>query len=83
MTERGTPGAQGAGAGINAVVIKKTLRGCTALTLALALVPLVTAAAPARALEAVPLADAVELLPVVMEDRTGYTRSSFKHWTPD
>lgn len=54
------------------------MRGCTAL--ALTLVPLVTAAAPARALEAVPLADAIERLPVAVEDRTGYTRTSFKHW---
>ncbi|TXS48255.1 hypothetical protein [Streptomyces sp. t39] len=27
-----------------------------------------------------PLADAVELLPVVVEDRAGYIRTSFKHW---
>ncbi|MBM9624746.1 HNH endonuclease family protein [Streptomyces zhihengii] len=59
-------------------MITNLLRGITALTLALA--PL-TIAAPAQALETVPLADAVELLPVVVEDRTGYTRSSFKHWT--
>ncbi|MET9110337.1 HNH endonuclease family protein [Streptomyces zhihengii] len=59
-------------------MIKNLARGFTAL--ALTLVPLITTAAPARALEAVPLADAVELLPVATEDRTGYTRSSFRHW---
>ncbi|MEW2556977.1 HNH endonuclease family protein [Streptomyces zhihengii] len=59
-------------------MINKTLRGCTAL--ALALVPLITATAPARALEAAPLADAIELLPLAVEDRTGYARNSFKHW---
>ncbi|TXS52757.1 HNH endonuclease family protein [Streptomyces sp. t39] len=58
-------------------MITNLVRGLTALTLALA--PLTTAA-PAQALETVPLADAVELLPVVVEERTGYTRTSFKHW---
>ncbi|MCX4826011.1 HNH endonuclease family protein [Streptomyces sp. NBC_01142] len=60
-------------------MIKNLLRGFSALALALALVPL-TAPAPAQAAEVTTLADAVGLLPVVAEDRTGYARTSFKHW---
>ncbi|TXS52760.1 hypothetical protein [Streptomyces sp. t39] len=56
-------------------MITNLVRGLTALTLA----PLTTAT-PAQAMETVPLAHAVELLPVVPEDRTGYIRTSFKHW---
>ncbi|MFB8022947.1 HNH endonuclease family protein [Streptomyces rubiginosohelvolus] len=54
--------------------------------LSLALVPLLSfpvahAAAPAASLaEVTTLADAVGLVKVTEEDRTGYTRSSFKHW---
>ncbi|MER7854025.1 HNH endonuclease family protein [Streptomyces bacillaris] len=51
--------------------------------LSLALVPLLSAPAAqaaAPAPEVTPLADAVGLVNVTEEDRTGYTRSSFKHW---
>lgn len=67
-------------------MIKNFLRGFGALSLAL--VPLV-ASAPAqaaqaphsmRAAEVTTLAHAVGLVTVDDENRTGYTRSSFKHW---
>ncbi|MFF3974832.1 HNH endonuclease family protein [Streptomyces rubiginosohelvolus] len=54
--------------------------------LSLALVPLLSspaahAAAPAAPVaEVTTLADAVGLVKVTEEDRTGYTRSKFKHW---
>ncbi|MFL3871337.1 HNH endonuclease family protein [Streptomyces bacillaris] len=51
--------------------------------LSLALVPLLSAPAAqaaAPAPEVTMLADAVGLVKVTEEDRTGYTRSSFKHW---
>ncbi|XXZ53126.1 HNH endonuclease family protein (plasmid) [Streptomyces cavourensis] len=50
--------------------------------LSLALVPLLSAPAAqaAPAPEVTMLADAVELVNVTEENRTGYTRSSFKHW---
>ncbi|MGQ4339921.1 HNH endonuclease family protein [[Kitasatospora] papulosa] len=46
---------------------------------ALTLVPLL-AAAPVQAAEVTTLADGVRALPVAAESRTGYQRSSFKHW---
>jgi hypothetical protein len=68
-------------------VTKNLLRGFGALSLAL--VPLLastTAHAASlsqglRAAEVTTLADAVGLVPVDEEDRTGYTRSAFRHWT--
>ncbi|MFH9216091.1 HNH endonuclease family protein [Streptomyces globisporus] len=62
-------------------MIKNLVRG-SALSLALALVPLVSPAAHAAApvAEVTTLADAVGLVKVTEEDRTGYTRSKFKHW---
>ncbi|MEV7060989.1 HNH endonuclease family protein [Streptomyces microflavus] len=61
-------------------MIKNLLRGFSALSLAL--VPLLSspAALAAPAAEVTTLADAVGLVKVVEEDRTGYSRSSFKHW---
>ncbi|MFG3193540.1 hypothetical protein [Streptomyces omiyaensis] len=50
------------------------LRASTALLLALAPLTLPTPAG------AVPLADAVERIPLADESRTGYTRDSFRHW---
>lgn len=63
-----------------AVVIKNIARVCSALSLAL--VPLLSAPAAqaAPAPEVTTLADAVGLVKVTEEDRTGYSRSSFKHW---
>ncbi|MFG2768681.1 HNH endonuclease family protein [Streptomyces rubiginosohelvolus] len=62
-------------------MIKNFARGFGALSLAL--VPLLSSPA-AQAAAPVPevtmLADAVGLVKVTEEDRTGYTRSSFKHW---
>ncbi|MGW1812004.1 HNH endonuclease [Streptomyces sp. NPDC002125] len=64
-------------------MIKNLLRGSVP---ALALVPLV-AGAPAQAAPApgpavvTTLADAVGLVKVVEENRTGWTPSAFKHWT--
>ncbi|MEU6937040.1 HNH endonuclease family protein [Streptomyces rubiginosohelvolus] len=67
-------------------MIKNCLRGFGALSLIL--LPLV-ASAPAQAApapqgrpvaEVTTLADAVGLVTVADENRTGYTRSSFKHW---
>jgi hypothetical protein len=62
------------------VVIKNLVRGFSVLSLALA--PLLSAPAvqAAPAAEVTTLADAVGLVQVTEEDRTGYTRSSFKHW---
>ncbi|MFH9118574.1 HNH endonuclease family protein [Streptomyces globisporus] len=62
-------------------MIKNLVRG-SALSLGLALVPLVSPAAHAAApvAEVTTLADAVGLVKVTEEDRTGYTRSKFKHW---
>ncbi|WP_097967625.1 HNH endonuclease family protein [Streptomyces sp. or20] len=61
-------------------MIKNFVRGFSALSLAL--VPLLSAPAAqaAPAAEVTTLADAVGLVQVTEEDRTGYTRSSFKHW---
>ncbi|WP_198544792.1 MULTISPECIES: HNH endonuclease family protein [unclassified Streptomyces] len=61
-------------------MIKNLVRGFSALSLAL--VPLLSAPAAqaAPAAEVTTLADAVGLVQVTEEDRTGYTRSSFKHW---
>ncbi len=62
------------------MVIKNLLRGFSALSLAL--VPLLSspAALAAPTAEVTTLADAVGLVKVVEEDRTGYTRTKFKHW---
>lgn len=58
-------------------MIKNALRGLAAA----ALVVLPLAAAPsAHAAETVPLATAVDRLPVGTESREGYQRTSFKHW---
>ncbi|MFB8352478.1 HNH endonuclease family protein [Streptomyces niveus] len=61
-------------------MIKNLVRGFSALSLAL--VPLLSAPAAqaAPSAEVTTLADAVGLVQVSAEDRTGYTRSSFKHW---
>ncbi|MFG2767446.1 HNH endonuclease family protein [Streptomyces rubiginosohelvolus] len=61
-------------------MIKNFVRGFGALSLAL--IPLLSAPAAqaAPAAEVTPLADAVGLVQVTEEDRTGYTRSKFKHW---
>ncbi|MER6194904.1 HNH endonuclease family protein [Streptomyces cyaneofuscatus] len=61
-------------------MIKNLLRGFSALSLAL--VPLLSspAALAAPTAEVTTLADAVGLVKVTEEDRTGYSRSSFKHW---
>ncbi|MFF5893981.1 HNH endonuclease family protein [Streptomyces globisporus] len=61
-------------------MIKNLARGLGALSLAL--VPLLSAPAAQAAptAEVTTLADSVGLVEVAEEDRTGYTRSSFKHW---
>ncbi|MFJ6148909.1 HNH endonuclease family protein [Streptomyces anulatus] len=61
-------------------MIKNLVRGFSALSLAL--VPLLSSPAvqAAPAAEVTTLADAFGLLQVTEEDRSGYTRSSFKHW---
>ncbi|MFB7938305.1 HNH endonuclease family protein [Streptomyces sp. NPDC056049] len=65
-------------------MIMNLARRSAALLLALA--PLAVAA-PASATQTLPsaaavlpLADAVDQLPVAVEDRTGYNRDSFRHW---
>ncbi|MFJ6889641.1 hypothetical protein ACIQRC_32980 [Streptomyces californicus] len=63
-------------------MIKNLVRG-SALSLALVLVPLFSspaAQAAAPVPEVTTLADAVGLVKVTEEDRTGYTRTKFKHW---
>ncbi|MGW5803561.1 HNH endonuclease family protein [Streptomyces bacillaris] len=62
-------------------MIKNLVRTFGALFLAL--VPLLSSSAAhaaAPVAEVTTLADAVGLVQVTEEDRTGYTRSSFKHW---
>ncbi|RST20939.1 HNH endonuclease [Streptomyces sp. WAC04770] len=62
-------------------MIKNLARTFGALSLALVpLLPAPAAQAAAPAPEVTMLADAVGLVNVTEEDRTGYTRSSFKHW---
>ncbi|MFB6895579.1 HNH endonuclease family protein [Streptomyces hydrogenans] len=65
-------------------MIKNLVRGATALCLALSplTLPSAAAAAPAApaAAQVLNLADAVDLVPVADESRTGYTRDKFKHW---
>ncbi|MGV9690533.1 HNH endonuclease family protein [Streptomyces sp. NPDC003444] len=68
-------------------MITNLLRGAAAFCLALTplALPSPTAAATTPAArvtvpEVLPLEDAVGKLPVTEEDRTGYTRDSFKHW---
>ncbi|MFC9484595.1 HNH endonuclease family protein [Streptomyces hydrogenans] len=73
-------------------MIKNMLRGSTALLLALAPLTVPTAAGAAAAAGApaasvarvaavvLPLADAVDQLPIADESRTGYDRTKFKHW---
>ncbi|MCX5559489.1 HNH endonuclease family protein [Streptomyces sp. NBC_00038] len=58
-------------------MIKTALRGLAAA--ALVVLPL-AAAPPAHAAEIVPLAAAVDRLPLGIESREGYERTSFKHW---
>ncbi|MDW4918947.1 DUF1524 domain-containing protein, partial [Streptomyces californicus] len=66
-------------------MIKNLVRG-SALSLTLVLVPLFSSpaaqatAAAAPVAEVTTLADAVGLVKVTEEDRTGYTRTKFKHW---
>ncbi|BAG16913.1 MULTISPECIES: HNH endonuclease family protein [Streptomyces] len=61
-------------------MIKNLVRGFSALSLALVPFLSAPAAQAAPAAEVTTLADAVGLVQVTEEDRTGYTRSSFKHW---
>ncbi|MFF6904277.1 HNH endonuclease family protein [Streptomyces hydrogenans] len=65
-------------------MIKNLVRRSAALLLALAPLTLSTPAQAAQAAPAaatvLPLADAVELLPIAEESRTGYSRDKFKHW---
>ncbi|MEU4031744.1 GmrSD restriction endonuclease domain-containing protein [Streptomyces anulatus] len=66
------------------MVIKNLVRGLSALSLAFVPLlppPAAQAAQAAPAAEVTTLADAVGLLKVTEEDRAGYTRSSFRHWT--
>ncbi|MFJ1744246.1 HNH endonuclease family protein [Streptomyces microflavus] len=61
-------------------MIKNLLRGFSALSLALAPLLSSPAALAAPTAEVTTLADAVGLVKVTEEDRTGYTRTKFKHW---
>ncbi|MFB6900757.1 HNH endonuclease family protein [Streptomyces hydrogenans] len=65
-------------------MIENLVRGATALCLALSplVLPSAATAAPAapNAAQVLNLADAVDLVPVADESRTGYTRDKFKHW---
>ncbi len=62
------------------MVIKNFVRTFGALSLALTPLLSSPAAEAAPAPEVTALADAVGLVKVTEEDRTGYTRSKFKHW---
>ncbi|MGX1952676.1 HNH endonuclease family protein [Streptomyces anulatus] len=61
-------------------MIKNFVRGFSALSLALVSLVSAPAVQAAPAAEVTTLADAVGLVQVTEEDRTGYTRSKFKHW---
>lgn len=61
-------------------MITTTLRGLAAT--ALTVLPLL-AAAPAQAAKPLPLAEAIQQLPLAAESRAGYQRSSFKHWVDE
>ncbi|MER6646584.1 MULTISPECIES: HNH endonuclease family protein [Streptomyces] len=61
-------------------MIKNYVRGFSALSLALVSLVSAPAVQAAPAAEVTTLADAVGLVQVTEEDRTGYTRSKFKHW---
>ncbi|WP_329359881.1 HNH endonuclease family protein [Streptomyces anulatus] len=61
-------------------MIKNLVRGFSALSLALVPFLSAPAAQAAPAAEVTTLADAVGLVQVTEENRTGYTRSSFRHW---
>nr|WP_229844218.1 HNH endonuclease family protein [Streptomyces tanashiensis] len=66
-------------------MIKNMLRGAAALSLLLTplALPSAAAAAPAAptAAEVLNVADAIQQIPIALEDRTGYERESqFKHW---
>lgn len=63
-------------------MIKNLTRGAAAFSLLLfpLALPASAAAPEVRAAVVLAVADAVEQLPVAVEDRTGYTRDSFKHW---
>ncbi|MFJ1958594.1 HNH endonuclease family protein [Streptomyces microflavus] len=61
-------------------MIKNLAHGFSVLSLALAPLLSAPAAQAAPAAEVTTLADAVGLVQSTEEDRTGYTRSSFKHW---
>lgn len=62
------------------MVIKNLVRGFGALSLALVSLLPSAAAQAASAPEVTTLADAVGLVTATEEDRTGYTRSKFRHW---
>lgn len=62
------------------MVFKKLVRGLSALPLALVSLLSAPAAQAAPTAEATTLSDAVGLVQAAQENRTGYTRSSFKHW---
>ncbi|WP_395576587.1 HNH endonuclease family protein [Streptomyces sp. BK79] len=58
-------------------MLTSVLRGLAAASLA---VLSVTASTPAHAAETLPLAEAVNRLPVAAESRDGYDRDAFRHW---
>lgn len=61
-------------------MITNAVRGLAAA--ALAVLPLL-AATPSHAVETIPLAEAVQQLPLAAESRTGYQRTAFKHWVDE
>lgn len=61
-------------------MITNALRGLAAA--ALAILPML-AATPAQSAETLPLAEAVQRLPLAAESREGYQRTSFKHWVDE
>ncbi|MEV3989588.1 HNH endonuclease family protein [Streptomyces sp. NPDC049837] len=61
-------------------MIKLLTRAATAASLAALPLTLATPATAAQAAETLPLAEAVASLPLATESRTGYQRTSFRHW---
>ncbi|MGA5629534.1 HNH endonuclease family protein [Streptomyces cellulosae] len=60
-------------------MLTTVLRGLAAASVAVLVLPL-TASSPASAAETLPLAEAVDRLPVEAESRDGYDRDAFRHW---
>ncbi|MEU5810721.1 HNH endonuclease family protein [Streptomyces sp. NPDC047718] len=62
------------------ILMRAAAAAAATLALSLPTAPAHAADSPPRVREVVPIGVAVASLPVATEDRTGYQRTSFKHW---